>query len=128
MIRRPPRSTLFPYTTLFRSQSGNDEPPAPAREGPSPGNRPESTGQPEDAGRPEPQAALVPVVHLSSLRESVGLPELSRRQDLAVPVGVRGAAEQLLDRSGFQSFDSAGAVVDHVSRDPDAKIGRASCR
>src|SRR3712207_7602874 len=23
MIRRPPRSTLFPYTTLFRSQSGN---------------------------------------------------------------------------------------------------------
>src|SRR3712207_7537784 len=23
MIRRPPRSTLFPYTTLFRSQSGD---------------------------------------------------------------------------------------------------------
>src|SRR3712207_6980335 len=23
MIRRPPRSTLFPYTTLFRSQSYN---------------------------------------------------------------------------------------------------------
>src|ERR1039457_3809587 len=23
MIRRPPRSTLFPYTTLFRSQSAN---------------------------------------------------------------------------------------------------------
>src|SRR2546430_12420451 len=23
MIRRPPRSTLFPYTTLFRSGSGN---------------------------------------------------------------------------------------------------------
>jgi len=22
MIRRPPRSTLFPYTTLFRSRSG----------------------------------------------------------------------------------------------------------
>src|SRR2546430_5950007 len=31
MIRRPPRSTLFPYTTLFRSRSGptdssNNEP------------------------------------------------------------------------------------------------------
>src|SRR2546426_4451453 len=25
MIRRPPRSTLFPYTTLFRSQFGNIE-------------------------------------------------------------------------------------------------------
>src|SRR5256885_5575025 len=42
MIRRPPRSTLFPYTTLFRSQNvlarghlvvaavGNDGPAAPA--------------------------------------------------------------------------------------------------
>src|SRR3712207_8444508 len=28
MIRRPPRSTLFPYTTLFRS-SGADDCPAP---------------------------------------------------------------------------------------------------
>src|SRR3712207_7000784 len=27
MIRRPPRSTLFPYTTLFRSR-GNDAPDA----------------------------------------------------------------------------------------------------
>src|SRR3712207_9025143 len=25
MIRRPPRSTLFPYTTLFRSQRRDDE-------------------------------------------------------------------------------------------------------
>src|SRR5947209_8897768 len=40
MIRRPPRSTLFPYTTLFRSASGPIAPaqcarrtavPAPAR-------------------------------------------------------------------------------------------------
>src|SRR2546426_8618353 len=26
MIRRPPRSTLFPYTTLFRSGGGEGEP------------------------------------------------------------------------------------------------------
>src|SRR5260370_28854435 len=25
MIRRPPRSTLFPYTTLFRSREGLDD-------------------------------------------------------------------------------------------------------
>src|SRR2546430_13134336 len=25
MIRRPPRSTLFPYTTLFRSHSASDD-------------------------------------------------------------------------------------------------------
>src|SRR3712207_7148798 len=29
MIRRPPRSTLFPYTTLFRSGRGGDGPQAP---------------------------------------------------------------------------------------------------
>src|SRR3712207_9359907 len=27
MIRRPPRSTLFPYTTLFRSRTGPDGAP-----------------------------------------------------------------------------------------------------
>src|SRR3712207_8870002 len=26
MMRRPPRSTLFPYTTLFRSAAGNQSP------------------------------------------------------------------------------------------------------
>src|SRR5438552_9075195 len=31
MIRRPPRSTLFPYTTLFRSRGSGR--PAPARRG-----------------------------------------------------------------------------------------------
>src|SRR2546426_5193415 len=30
MIRRPPRSTLFPYTTLFRSRPDPAEPRAPA--------------------------------------------------------------------------------------------------
>src|SRR5256885_10911061 len=29
MIRRPPRSTLFPYTTLFRSPSGMEHMDAP---------------------------------------------------------------------------------------------------
>src|SRR3712207_7719589 len=29
MIRRPPRSTLFPYTTLFRSEAGGGEAAAP---------------------------------------------------------------------------------------------------
>src|SRR2546429_6746361 len=33
MIRRPPRSTLFPYTTLFRSQLGRPLDGAGARAG-----------------------------------------------------------------------------------------------
>src|SRR5258708_28657065 len=36
MIRRPPRSTLFPYTTLFRSQGGNRF--APQKNGPNTNN------------------------------------------------------------------------------------------
>src|SRR2546430_13529994 len=38
MIRRPPRSTLFPYTTLFRSverQVGDTPAPRPATDGPA---------------------------------------------------------------------------------------------
>src|SRR3989442_4629547 len=37
MIRRPPRSTLFPYTTLFRSSSSA---PVRAPRGPAPGGAP----------------------------------------------------------------------------------------
>src|SRR2546428_5444984 len=33
MIRRPPRSTLFPYTTLFRSSSRAPDPRLPSRGG-----------------------------------------------------------------------------------------------
>src|SRR5215470_4307632 len=40
MIRRPPRSTLFPYTTLFRSCRGADA--RPSRRGASAACRPSS--------------------------------------------------------------------------------------
>src|SRR2546427_4183120 len=33
MIRRPPRSTLFPYTTLFRSRSVRAQPDSDATQG-----------------------------------------------------------------------------------------------
>src|SRR3712207_9503357 len=62
MIRRPPRSTLFPYTTLFRSVQ-----PGPAGRGSGRvGELPTPVGEPESAervharaplGAPEPQAA-----------------------------------------------------------------------
>src|SRR5258708_25899088 len=44
MIRRPPRSTLFPYTTLFRSRGGL--PRTPSRPGPA-----QSSGR--SSNRPE---------------------------------------------------------------------------
>src|SRR3712207_7711855 len=54
MIRRPPRSTLFPYTTLFRSDQGGQLPHLPRGSGtraggpvppdPGPGARPGRVG------------------------------------------------------------------------------------
>src|SRR5256885_9490981 len=41
MIRRPPRSTLFPYTTLFRSaRAASCRPKAPGRRDPADGRSP----------------------------------------------------------------------------------------
>src|SRR3712207_7603046 len=50
MIRRPPRSTLFPYTTLFRSTSATRRRPGPSA-GPLPSR---TTSSP--SGRPPPEA------------------------------------------------------------------------
>src|SRR5438105_6275801 len=53
MIRRPPRSTLFPYTTLFRSVRGAAD-AGPARRGQRPGagaaRRTEDAVLPDRAG------------------------------------------------------------------------------
>src|SRR2546427_4278381 len=47
MIRRPPRSTLFPYTTLFRSSTSASEcPPSPRPAGTV--TPPRTSGRPED--------------------------------------------------------------------------------
>src|SRR3712207_7330367 len=46
MIRRPPRSTLFPYTTLFRSRANQTE-----RRGPGPVQRTHAIPLPIDDDR-----------------------------------------------------------------------------
>src|SRR5437870_8247523 len=48
MIRRPPRSTLFPYTTLFRSLSTSRPPVTPPPRRSSPGPWPCSTPRSEE--------------------------------------------------------------------------------
>ena len=70
--------------------------------------------------RPDSQTSLVPVTHPSSLRENVSVEELSVADELSVPSGSLGAVEDLIDRPGFHSLDTAEAVVDHVSRTPGA--------
>src|SRR5215217_4704613 len=53
MIRRPPRSTLFPYTTLFRS-TPRDGPARPARPGWSPPPPAAAAARRRSAGRGTP--------------------------------------------------------------------------
>src|SRR5690349_23661436 len=58
MIRRPPRSTLFPYTTLFRSP--RDALPDAGRPGPRDPRaraRPRARGSPPQRQAPVPRAA-----------------------------------------------------------------------
>ena len=69
---------------------------------------------------PEQSAALVPITHLSSTLEDVSTQELSKARGLAVARLQQEEAGELLGRSEFESFDSAGAVVNHVSRTPGA--------
>src|SRR5687767_15248433 len=60
MIRRPPRSTLFPYTTLFRSK---------AHRIPAVRRRPHQPGSPADLARVLPrQLALRSEEHTSELQ------------------------------------------------------------
>src|SRR3712207_8695047 len=62
MIRRPPRSTLFPYTTLFRSVPRGGEPGVqPLREWP--GLQPNPRHRHLEPGE-EPDQRLRPAAHL----------------------------------------------------------------
>src|SRR3712207_4060087 len=104
-----------------RPEGQGGQRPGEAREDRSEAARPADAGEPsEGAGQPEPPASLVPIAHLTSLEESVSVEELSQAGELAVPRGSLELAEELLGRPGFHSFDSADAVLDHVSRNPEA--------
>src|SRR2546430_15758224 len=86
MIRRPPRSTLFPYTTLFRSAleprggcGGGDR----ARARPSRGGRRESAGRGAAArgGHARPTAATAAVALGDGLHGGRGPLDARRRRD-----------------------------------------------
>src|SRR5438874_3423845 len=82
MMRRPPRSTLFPYTTLFRSSSGT------ARDAAAAGGR-DAAGDGADRV-------------LSRSEEHTS--ELQSRRDLVCRL--------LLEKKNEQLCDGVGAVVD----------------
>src|SRR3712207_9532224 len=84
MIRRPPRSTLFPYTTLFRSARG----PAEVRHDPrvhrpSPGDRQREEARPPGADQHPDRAEERPGAPVpEALRSEEHTSELQSRQYL----------------------------------------------
>src|SRR3712207_7196635 len=56
MIRRPPRSTLFPYTTLFRSRAIRNPPPPPTGDGMNPGRLRQRAATSDGAAAPARRA------------------------------------------------------------------------
>src|SRR3989475_12933966 len=77
MIRRPPRSTLFPYTTLFRSKSPPFRGALEALEDRVENRRPEFGAPLQGARRPDPGVAGGERV-LRTRRERPALPRVER--------------------------------------------------
>src|SRR3712207_7294956 len=93
MIRRPPRSTLFPYTTLFRSLGE----PAPGEEGSGPIEDALVDLLPERSchGRDGTSSPTIPVGRQTSLVGLLGHTPL----DAAQPVRVRDRKSTRLNSS-----------------------------
>src|SRR3712207_7986954 len=101
MIRRPPRSTLFPYTTLFRS---------------APGSPSASTSMTRPAGRAGPTATCGPASRWSSRRSEEHTSELQSRQYLVCRL--------LLEKKNFHqenvfALDLTGYPLAPLYRDDD---------
>src|SRR5690606_42150330 len=76
-LRKPPSSTLFPYTTLFRSQAGRPDRPGPPRSDAGAGGYPPDAASsrcPGRAPRPgKPSAAGRSEEHTSELQSRENL-------------------------------------------------------
>src|SRR3989449_10785383 len=120
MIRRPPRSTLFPYTTLFRSHIRVGG----AHGGQRADHRIESLVPVEPCDRQDPRASL----------ETVGAPDLCGGETRLELLGV-GAERNHADLVGLAlepelGKDSAGGVCGpladgHAERSPREALAAA---
>src|SRR3712207_8546879 len=81
MIRRPPRSTLFPYTTLFRSQSQSRR-AAPAPRALQATAAPAAPALPATAPRAAPRSPVAAATGPRSARSEEHTSELQSRQYL----------------------------------------------
>src|SRR5947208_15108711 len=117
MIRRPPRSTLFPYTTLFRSPGSEDRDQGAGRSVATRDRRP---------GRPPPKGGGMATERLSMrqtreiLRQKWSLGRTHREvaQSLRISTGAVGTTVLRARAAGLD-----WAQVDRAQRRPPARAG-----
>src|SRR5207247_5409794 len=88
MIRRPPRSTLFPYTTLFRSRTtGWDGPESPA-DGTSPPSRRRTVRSEEHTSELQSRVDLVCrlLLEKKKTKSKNNQTELQRAHTIDIPI------------------------------------------
>src|SRR5256886_16194506 len=125
MIRRPPRSTLFPYTTLFRSPRAHARRPGGrARQG-------RDAGGP-GAGAPAAFGARVPVGRerrhsADRVRGGTGLMALPRKVTVigAGDIGCGWAALCVAAGWPVTLFDASAQGLERGAADVPQQIGRA---
>src|SRR2546425_6537597 len=86
MIRRPPRSTLFPYTTLFRSLRAGARRPVPTRRDRLLHDATRRFHQPRRAARAGARAAVLEPCARSAARGAAGRRRESQERRPAGPV------------------------------------------
>src|SRR5260370_20083135 len=107
MIRRPPRSTLFPYTTLFRSEIGQEVMALSAGTLRSYLTTDSTLVVPKPEGLSFAEAATAPVAFLTAeyaLHRLGGMKAGERVLIHAAAGGVGLAAVQLAQRTGAEIF------------------------
>src|SRR2546429_8850277 len=106
MIRRPPRSTLFPYTTLFRSVLGR------------------SAGDAAKQHRPDPGTAIVLMSAAGKLFDQ----EMARRYSrLERIILICGRYEGVDERVAEHLATEEGSIGDFVLRSEERRVGK-ECR
>src|SRR3989449_3945377 len=93
MIRRPPRSTLFPYTTLFRSHARAHARAAPRDPPRGPGRQRRSARAPSRSMSPEALRALLREAHPMAV---VGLSPKAQRPSHVVARYLRDAGYRIV--------------------------------
>src|SRR3989454_9061409 len=96
MIRRPPRSTLFPYTTLFRSHPPGGDECHPEREG---GGRRRLSRRRRDVRLPEPAVRASLPRHAHGDPATAG-PAVTLRDGRSAPPGARAGHDVAVGATG----------------------------